>query len=176
MPCTGTVHLRRAELEDAEGIARVHAAGWRKVHQDLVPQRDMPAADVDSHEGFWREEVALGAHDREPWVALIDDRAVGFASSGPSRDDDAVPTTGEIYLAYVDPECWGRGIGQTLVSHALRDLRKRGYERATFWVVAENAHARRFAEQHGWTADGSRRQEACGSTQVEQARYRHPLA
>jgi len=172
----GTVHVRRAEIGDAAGIARVHAVGWRKVHLDLVPVEDLHAADVTTREAFWRDELSLGAHDREPWVALVDDQVVGFSSAGPSRDDDAGPTTGEVYLAYVDPDFWGRGIGQTLVTHALRDLRKRGYDVATFWIVAENAHARHFAEQHGWTADGSSRYETCGNTQVEQTRYQHPLA
>lgn len=176
MPCVGTVHLRRAHVDDAAGIARVHVLGWRRAHQGLVPARDLPTIPDGSRESFWREELALQAREREPWVALIDDRVVGFASAGLSRDDDAGRTTGEVYLVYVDPECWGRGIGQILLSHATRDLQKRGFDAATFWVVKDNAHARRFAEKHGWVSDGTIRHETCGASQVEQLRYQHHLA
>ena len=175
MSCIGTVHLRRAGVDDARGIAHVHAEGWQRAHSGLVPADYLSCIATRFQEGFWREEIAVEAADRTPWVALVDDRVVGFASAGMSRDDDVGPETGEVYLVYVEPECWGRGIGQTLLSHALRDLQTHGFERATFWVVAENAPSRRFAEKHGWTADGVTRHEDCGGTQVQQLRYLRPL-
>ena len=175
MPCQGPVHLRRASTGDAAGVADVHVQGWQRAHEDLVPRDYLACVSAKVHEASWRDELDVGASDREPWVALVDDRVVGFASAGLSRDDDAGPETGEVYLVYVHPDCWGRGIGGNLLGHALRDLRKHGFERATFWVVGGNEKARAFAEANGWRLDGAERDEDCGGTKVRQLRYSHAL-
>ena len=175
MPCEGPVRLRRADLGDAPGIAEVHVEGWTRAHEDLVPQEYLACVSGRVHEAFWRGELAVEASDRKPWVALVDERIVGFASAGLSRDDDVGSDTGEVYLVYVHPDCWGRGIGRNLLSHALRDLRAHGFERATFWVVADNEKARAFAESNGWHLDAAERDEDCGGTKVMQVRYRQAL-
>ena len=89
MPCQGPVHLRRAGVADAAGIAHVHVAGWQEAHAGLVPADYAACMRARSREDFWHGELAVEAPDRKPWVALIDERIVGFASGGLSRDDDA---------------------------------------------------------------------------------------
>lgn len=175
MPCDGVVRLRRAVAEDAPGIAQVHVRGWQKSHAGLVPEAYLSCMSSKLREDFWRDELDVEAADRKPWVALVEERIVGFASAGISRDDDLGSETGEVYLVYVDPDCWGRGIGSTLLSHITRDLEEHGFDQASFWVVGQNASARAFAEKHGWVADGAKRMEDCGSAQVEQRRYVHAL-
>jgi GNAT superfamily N-acetyltransferase len=175
MPCQGPVHLRRATVADAAGIAHVYVAGWQQAHLGLVPAEYAACMRARSREEFWRDELAVEAPDRKPWVALIDERVVGFASGGLSRDDDAEPRVGEIYQVYVEPQCWGRGIGSNLLKHVVRDLHDHGFDRAVLWLIPANASARAFAEKHGWRADGSTRSEECGSAQVEMARYQHAL-
>ena len=175
MPCEGPVHLRRATVADAAGIANVYVAGWQEAHAGVVPAAYAACMRARSREDFWRGELAVKAPDRKPWVALIDERIVGFASGGLSRDDDADPGLGEIYQVYVEPACWARGIGSSLLRHVVRDLHDHGFERGALWLVAGNAAAIAFAEKHGWRADGSTRFEDCGGTQVEQVRYQHTL-
>jgi L-amino acid N-acyltransferase YncA len=41
---------------------------------------------------------------RRYWVAELDGRVVGISYTGPSRDADATPGTGEVYTVYVHPE------------------------------------------------------------------------
>jgi ribosomal protein S18 acetylase RimI-like enzyme len=175
MPCHGPVHLRRAAVADAAGIAQVYVAGWTKAHAGLVPAEYAACMRARSREDFWRDELAVEAPDRKPWVALIDDRMVGFSSGGLSRDDDAHPGLGEVYQVYVDPECWHQGIGTALLRHVVRDLHDHGFERATLWTISANAGARSFVEKHGWHVDGAMRFEDCGGAQVEQVRYQHAL-
>jgi GNAT superfamily N-acetyltransferase len=175
MPCQGPVHLRRAAVSDAAGIAHVYVAGWQEAHAGLVPAEYAVCMRAKSREDFWRDELNVEASDRKPWVALIDDRTVGFASGGMCRDEDAEPGFGEIYQVYVDPPCWGRGIGSNLLGHVVRDLHQHGFDRAVLWLIPANASARAFAEKHGWRADGSTRFEDCGGAEVELARYQHTL-
>jgi GNAT superfamily N-acetyltransferase len=107
-------------------------------------------------------------------VALIDDHR-GLRQRGhvPRRRRRA--GFGEVYQVYVDPACWGRGIGSNLLGHVVRDLHQHGFDRAVLWLIPGNASARAFAEKHGWRADGSTRFEDCGGAQVELARYQHTL-
>jgi GNAT superfamily N-acetyltransferase len=175
MPCEGPVHLRRATVDDAAGIAHVHADGWRSAHVGLVPAEYLNCVGSRLREEFWREELEVASLHREPWLALLDDRVIGFASGGLARDEDADTSTAEIYQLFVDPECWSQGIRTNLVDHVLRDLKSHGFERVTFWVLAADAATRQFAEHLHWSSDGSSRFEDCGGTRVEQLRYAHLL-
>jgi len=175
MPCEGPVHLRRAGIADAAGIAHVYVVGWQEAHIGLVPPEYAACMRAKAREELWRGEIAMDGPDRTPWVALIDERIVGFASGGLARDDDADSGMGEIYQVYVEPACWRRGIGSSLLRHVVRDLHHHGFERAGLWVITGNAPARAFAEKHGWSTDGATRFEDCGGTQVEQVRYLHAL-
>lgn len=175
MPCEGPFHLRRAVAADAAGIAKVYVAGWQAAHADLVPPAFLACVRSKAREEFWRTELEAGATDRKPWVALIDDRVVGFAIGGMSREDDVDSRTGEVYQVYVEPECCGSGIGSSLLRHVVKDLHEHGFKSADMWVVSGNTPARAFAEKHGWSLDGATRSEDCGGTQVEQVRFRHHL-
>ncbi|MEA2025586.1 MAG: GNAT family N-acetyltransferase [Chloroflexota bacterium] len=175
MSCEGPVHLRRATTEDAAGIAQVHADGWQRVHEGLVPPEYLACRDSLGREDFWREELEVEAPDRKPWVAMLDERIIGFASGGIARDEDADRGTGEIYLLFVTPECWEKGIRTNLIEHVVRDLQEHEFERAIFWVLAADTTMRAFAEFVGWSTDGTNRFEDCGGTQVEELRYTHLL-
>jgi GNAT superfamily N-acetyltransferase len=88
-------------------------------------------------------------------VAEVDGRIVGFASFGPSRDEDASDRTGEVPAIYLDPAVLGTGVGRELFEAATTALRDAGFAHATLWVLEANAPARRFYEKAGWAWDGA---------------------
>jgi len=136
MPCEGPVYLRHATADDAAGIAQVHVDGWQKAYKDLVPEQYLGCTNSRLREEFWRGELEVESPDRTPWVALIDDRVIGFAAGGITRDDDADPHTGEIYQLFVAPECWSQGIRSNLIKRVSRDLAEHGFDNAIFWILA----------------------------------------
>lgn len=171
MPCEGPVHLRRASVEDAPGIAAVHVRTWQHAYRDLLPADVLERLSVTRREEFWRSQLQVLPEAQRPWVAELEERITGFVSAGPSRDEDASPRVGEVYAIYVDPECWSRGIGRHLMDHARRDLRAHGYAEATLWVLDGNHQAREFYQAAGWRTDGATRREAIGPTEVDEVRY-----
>lgn len=175
MPCEGPVYLRHATADDAAGIAQVHVDGWQKAYKDLVPEQYLGCTNSRLREEFWRGELEVESPDRTPWVALIDDRVIGFAAGGITRDDDADPHTGEIYQLFVAPECWSQGIRSNLIKRVSRDLAEHGFDNAIFWILANDEVMRSFAEYVSWVTDGTTRMEDCGDTQVEQILYRRKL-
>jgi ribosomal protein S18 acetylase RimI-like enzyme len=173
--CNGMVHLRRARETDARSIAEVHVGTWREAYRELLPAEYLDALSVESRERYWADELHVLPADRRPWLADTDVGIVGFACSGPSRDEGAAFSTGEVYAHYVMPECWDKGVGRNLLHHAERDLLQHGYDEATLWVLADNARARGFYDVAGWHADGAVKLDRIGEREVAEVRYRRTL-
>jgi GNAT superfamily N-acetyltransferase len=105
------------------------------------------------------------------WVAEEDGRVLGFASTGPSRDEEAPPKTAEVSTIYLAPELVGTGLGRPLFAHAVEDLRDQGYVRVELWVLTTNDRARRFYEHAGWRADGGARMDDVLGIELHEVRY-----
>jgi L-amino acid N-acyltransferase YncA len=148
-----SIALRLARPEDARAIAEVHVGSWRHAYRGLLPAGYLDRLSVDEREASWREALASDAAGAV--VAEAEGRIVGFASFGPSRDEDAAEGVGEVPAIYVDPEVLGAGVGRTLLAEATARLREAGFRRATLWVLEANARARRFYEKAGWAWDGT---------------------
>jgi GNAT superfamily N-acetyltransferase len=150
-----TILIRAARPGDERPVAEVHVASWRRAYRGLLPGEYLERLSVDDREAMW-----LGAFaDPEPksgaLVAEVDGRIVGFASFGPSRDEDVPERTGEVPAIYVEPSVMGKGVGRELLEEATAELRLGGFTRATLWVLEVNTPARRFYEKAGWAWDGT---------------------
>jgi GNAT superfamily N-acetyltransferase len=89
------------------------------------------------------------------WVAELDGWIVGFASTGPTEDEDVEPGTMELFTLYLVRDVLGTGVGRSLFERAVDDLRERGFTRGTLWVLEANELGRRFYEKAGWEPDGA---------------------
>ena len=172
--------VRLANAADAAGVAAVHVASWQEAYSGLLPQHCLDSLSVQDRTQTWEQILS-----RPPipgvatLVAELDHRIIGFASIGPSRDDDAEPGTQELWGIYLHPDHWGAGHGHTLHAKALAGLRATGSTataEATLWVLAGNKRARRFYEQHGWSADGAEKTDWRGDVRLDEVRYRCTLS
>ena len=94
--------IRPATDADADAIAAVHLASWRDVHRGIVAADVLEALDELDRAAQWRQ--TLGAGHATTLVAEDDGRVVGFASYGPSSDEDAERGTVELYAIYLEPD------------------------------------------------------------------------
>jgi L-amino acid N-acyltransferase YncA len=161
-----TVRIRRASPNDARSVAEVHVRSWRHAYRGMLPDAVLDRQSVEDREAMWRD--ALTGSSFGVVVAQDDRGVVGFASFGPSRDDDAGDGVGEVPAIYVEPAAVGTGVGRELLSAAASALREHGYRRATLWVLEVNERARRFYERAGWRWDGtvSRHDFSCANEPV----------
>lgn len=167
--------IRIAFPLDADDIASVHVRSWRVAYRDLLPEGARDGFPLERRQAMWRRIIADTAPHQTVWVAEDGDRVIGFANAGGSRDDGAPAGTGEVYSMYVDPDDAGTGVGLMLMEHATQYLRTR-FQRATLWTFRDNAPARQFYEQAGWTFDGSEQAIAIGDFQAIEVRYAIELA
>lgn len=161
--------VRPAGPQDAAGIARVHVETWQQAYAGIVPESYLAALDVEQRAAVWRRDLAPGSLVRV-WVATAGDDVLGFASLGPSLDEDADPGTLQVYAIYVEPGMWGSGAARDLLRSALEDVPPR--VPVTLWVFADNERARHFYRRHGFQPDGTERTQEIGGAELLQLRYR----
>jgi GNAT superfamily N-acetyltransferase len=170
---TRRLEVRLAAPGDAAAVAAIHIVAWRRAYAHVVPAAALTGIPPGDREAMWRGLIAGGGRRRRVLVAGAPGGAPrGFAAWSPTRDADGDPSaTAELCAIYVHPDAWGGGLGRALVEHGIALARADGFERATLWVVRDNARARRFYERAGWTPDGGRREEPVLGAPVAQVRY-----
>jgi GNAT superfamily N-acetyltransferase len=98
----------------------------------------------------------------------------GFATTAPAREPD-MRGHGELCALYVDPDQWGRGIGNALAAAARARLFDLGFRNAILWVLVGNVRAERFYRIDGWAPDGLRRTDLVWGVRVDEIRYQRAL-
>lgn len=167
------LRVRRAVLDDAGQITRVHVETWRAAYAHVFPAAYLAGLSVDERTRLWIRTLAEGAND--VFVAEVDGRVSGFASAGPTEDDDERAPPGELYAIYVDPAAWGLGLGRALLARAEEALREAGFDEAALWVLEDNPRARHVYEAAGWTTDGASKPFSAGGVETVAIRYRKAL-
>jgi GNAT superfamily N-acetyltransferase len=157
--------VRPARAGDAETLARVQVASWRRVFAGIVP--DTLLAELTSDEAMsmwrdrWTEAITNPPTSRHHVLAAVTEppsrAVVGFASAGPATDADRWPgTDGELYELRVEPERTGLGHGSRLL-HAVADtLAGDGFHTVSVWALEADSALRGFLSSSGWAADGAR--------------------
>ncbi len=150
---TDAATVRPTRPGDAAGIADVHVDAWRETYADVMPEEFFSDDVRERRRAMWTNYLAI---DPEPGKLMVAERAgriVGFAFAGSSQHPDAQKghepardTT--LFSIYVLASEHGHGLGHALLEAVLN------YEPAQLWVLSTNAHAIRFYEQHGFSADG----------------------
>jgi ribosomal protein S18 acetylase RimI-like enzyme len=136
--------LRIAGPADAAAIARVHVESWRVGYRGLLADELLAQLSVGERELMWRERLTdskAPQHRRRVNVAVDRESMLGFIAAGPSREQDALARSGEIYAVYVHPQHWSMGVGRALMGSALTHLADGGANDALLWVLATNARA-----------------------------------
>jgi len=173
---SGIVRVRRARPDDAVAIAHVHVRSWQSAYRGLVPQEYLDGLDPERRRQMWERVLATDGWPRSgTLVAENDDGVVAFAHVGPSRDDDAEGTVGELSAIYALSTVWGTGVGRALMAEALRTLAGAGYAEATLWVLDTNERARRFYEAAGWRPDGAVKVDSTRGFPLAEVRYRRAM-
>lgn len=143
---TAAPTVRPAAPGDADGIAEVHIRTWQETYAHLLPASYLDGLDVATRAADWRRTLTSSSA-APPWVALDGDRIVGFALSGPARDEDP-PRPFQLYAINVIASAHGSGAGQALFDAAVGD------SPAYLWAADDNPRAEAFYRRNGFVRDG----------------------
>jgi GNAT superfamily N-acetyltransferase len=140
------IALRKAEVDDAEAIARVHVDAWRTTYDGLVPASHLNALSYEGRTERWLE--LLNRPDQYTFVAEAASGAVvGYVDGGPERTG-RLGFAGELYSIYLLQDYRGQGIGTRLFVCLVRALRDASLNDLAVWVLEGNRY-RGFYESLG---------------------------
>lgn len=142
--------IRQARLADALKVADIQVRAWHQAYKGIVADSLLQEITLARKKSDW--EQALTKNPSCAIVATIEDRVLGWASFGTSRDKDTDRATGELYAMFVDPDRWRNGIGRSLMRHVELELSKT-FLSATLWVLEHNQPARKFYERFGFALE-----------------------
>jgi ribosomal protein S18 acetylase RimI-like enzyme len=144
----------------------------RFAYADIFPP-EAPPPTYESDLARWQHWLGPDREQgRRAHVARTGQGVVGVILAGPDPDD---PTLGHIARLYVEPSCWGRGVGTLLYRAALDDLTGRNFLAATLWVLEANHRARDWYERLGWRTTG-RRHAVYAPAGIDDVQYRIELS
>jgi ribosomal protein S18 acetylase RimI-like enzyme len=165
------LRIRKMTEADIEAVATVRVHGWQFAYAGLMPQPYLDAMSAEDNAARLREDIARGRGSVENIVAEGNGAVVGWACTGPCRDEDAGSGDGELYALYVLPEHLSTGVGRALLEEAVAQAASRGWPRLRLWVLKDNVRARRFYEIAGFEPDGGEESFEVGGVRVPEVRY-----
>ena len=130
------VEIRRAQLEDALPIARVHIESWKATYPSIVPQDYIDSLDVEVFTERWRDRLKANP-EMLIYVADYKGTIIGFASGGPARIEMG-GFTGELYAIYLSSQAQSHGFGKRLFWTTADGLQRAGYSGMYVWVLDQN--------------------------------------
>jgi ribosomal protein S18 acetylase RimI-like enzyme len=144
--------IRRAEADDADGIARVCAAGWRDTYRGIKERERIEAVIA---EYYAPERISREIANPEGWdgwiVAVEDDTVIGAGGGGMTE-----PGVGEIFVLYLDPTRRGEGIGTLMLDAITEQQRAQGAREQWVSVEPENTKGLPFYYARGFEVRGQR--------------------
>lgn len=143
-----TIAIRPARAADAVGIARVHVSTWRDTYRGLLPDPVLDGLTVPGKTASWNHALRRKRKDHPTFVAVANNRIVGFASGGPRRGR-VLAHDGEVYTLYLMQNWQGYGAGRRLMQAVARALHEQGTGSLCVWVLVSNDDARDFYEHIG---------------------------
>ncbi|WP_215843392.1 GNAT family N-acetyltransferase [Acidithiobacillus montserratensis] len=169
-----TPQIRKAAIEDAPAIARVHVTSWQKAYAHLFPSKYLEQISVWEKTEMWEKSIEQDvAHTL---VARYNKQIIGFISIGPERHINNSSSNLEVWAFYVLPEHWSTWVGQSLWKEAQKILVAQGTPKISLWVFDNNPRAKRFYEAAGCTPElNSVQQFELDGVILEEIRYTQHL-
>jgi GNAT superfamily N-acetyltransferase len=142
------VEFRSAIETDAESIALLHAESWQRTYRGMMPDEFLQTAVVvPNRVAAWQARMREERVDRFTYVAVNDDRLVGFICAFGNEDAGWGSYIDNLHVAAGHQRC---GIGAELMRSAGRWLCEHYPDSGVYlWAMEANVSARSFYERLG---------------------------
>lgn len=140
------MNIRKAALNDAIGIAKVHVDSWRSTYKNIIPQEFLQRLSYTQRTELWRRNISReGNH---VFVAENSDgEVIGFADCG-KREKNNIEHAGDLTSIYLLEAYQGKGVGKLLLKQLFLQFKELGFTRI-FVEVLEDNKTRYFYEYYG---------------------------
>lgn len=140
------MQIRKAEYDDASGIAKVHVDSWKTTYKGIMPAEILNSLSYSKRTDLWKSNIA--AKGDYVVVAETDDgMIIGFGTAS-KRDTNTVERSGDLTSIYLLEDYQGQGIGKMMLKELFLHFKQLHYERI-FVEVLEANKTRFFYEHYG---------------------------
>lgn len=139
------MNIRRAVIEDAKGIARVHVDSWRTTYKGIIPDDFLNNLSYEQRTELWKKNIAK----EDNYVVVAENnegQIVGFADAW-KRETNLVESSSDLTSIYLLEEYQGQGIGKKLFKELFEHFKQLGYVKIFVEVLEEN-NTRYFYENY----------------------------
>ena len=153
--------IRKARVDDARGIAKVHLDTWKSAYRGIVPDDYLASLSSQKLERGWTK--ALQQVSPPEVVFVVDDPEegiIGFARAGPCKSDP-YHYAAELQAIYILEKHQRKGLGTQLFFQVTRHFLQHKINSMVLWVLTENS-ATLFYEELGGTAIAQNQREIGG--------------
>lgn len=140
------MQIRKAQLNDAAGIAKVHVDSWKTTYQHIMPAEFLNTLSYVQRTDLWTRNIG----DKTDYVVVAennDGEIIGFGTAS-KRKTNHVENSGDLTSIYLLKEYQGHGIGKMLLKELFLRFRQLKYEKIFVEVLEEN-NTRFFYEYYG---------------------------
>lgn len=140
------MRIRKAELEDASGIAKVHVDSWRTTYKDIMPSGLLDNLSYEKRTVLWENNLA----EKVNYVIVAETdtgNIVGFGTAS-KRETNTVDRSGDLTSIYLLEEYQGQGIGKRLLKELFLHFKTLDCKKIFVEVLEEN-RTRFFYEYYG---------------------------
>lgn len=141
-----TPKIRKANLNDAEAIAKVHVQSWQETYRGHLADDLLDRLSVESRTIMWTDAMHTAQNNpnqhTQLHVAEINDEIVAFASAGLLRNEEQdldESIEAELYAIYCLNKYQGLGIGKALLKPIVNEFVDVGFKKMLVWVLASNS-------------------------------------
>jgi len=138
--------IRKANIQDAQSIGKVHVDSWRTTYKGILPDDFLNRLSYEQRTELWKNNIS----DATNYVLVAENEQgeiIGFATSSTRKRNSVVNST-DLTSIYLLEQYHGKGIGKQLLKEIFTYCNQKGYEKVFVEVLAENK-TRYFYEYYG---------------------------
>lgn len=140
------MNVRKANLNDAKGIAKVHVDSWRTTYRNILPDHFLQSLSYDQRTASWNQNF----FDKSNYIYVAennDGEIIGFGTCG-KREKNKVDHSGDLTSIYLLEEYQGTGVGKQLLKQLFNQFKELNFN-SVFVEVLEDNKTRYFYEYYG---------------------------
>ena len=115
------MNIRKANLNDAEGIAKIHVDSWRTTYRNIIPVHFLQSLSYDQRTISWNQNFT----DKSNTIYVAennDGEIIGVGTCG-KREKNKVEHSGDFTSIYLLEEYQGTGIGKQLLKQLFNQFK-----------------------------------------------------
>ncbi len=128
--------IRKATIQDAPAIAKVHVDSWRTTYKAILPNSFLSNLSYEKRTVLWENNIA--DHANYVIVSETDEGSITGFGTASKRETNTVDNTGDLTSIYLLEEFHGLGIGKQLMKELFLHFKGLGYEKVFVEVLEDN--------------------------------------